>query len=86
MRVYSQHNKRTTTTDRTRIGIPQYNTIKLDSGPLLTLSVTTVTNHQRGGVEKTIETPVIWNAVVLIITSRQCTQSPTTLFTNAIQN
>ena len=50
MRVYSQHNKRTTTTDRTRIGIPQYNTIKLDSGPLLTLSVTTVTSHQRGGV------------------------------------
>ena len=50
MRVYSQHNKRTTTTDRTRIGIPQYNNIKLDSGPLLTLSVTTVTSHQRGGV------------------------------------
>ena len=50
MRVYSQHNKRTTTTDRTRIGIPQYNTVKLDSGPLLTLSVTTVTSHQRGGV------------------------------------
>ena len=49
MRVYSQHNKRTTTTDRTRIGIPQYNTVKLDSGPLLTLSVTTVTSHQRGG-------------------------------------
>ena len=49
MRVYSQHNKRTTTTDRTRIGIPQYNTIELDSGPLLTLSVTTVTSHQRGG-------------------------------------
>ena len=49
MRVYSQHDKRTTTTDRTRIGIPQYNTIQLDSGPLLTLSVTTVTSHQRGG-------------------------------------